>query len=82
MAPDELLARALSYADDMARNCAPSALAVIKRQVYDDALRDMVATSAQAEKLMHESMQRPDFIEGITAFFEKRPPNFPRAARQ
>ena len=26
---------------------------------------------------MHESMQRPDFIEGITAFFEKRPPNFP-----
>ena len=71
VAPDELLARALSYADDMARNCAPSALAVIKRQVYDDALRDMVATSAQAEKLMHESMQRPDFIEGITAFFEK-----------
>jgi enoyl-CoA hydratase/carnithine racemase len=26
---------------------------------------------------MHESMLRPDFIEGITAFFEKRPPNFP-----
>lgn len=77
VAPDELLARVLSYADDMSRNCAPSALAVIKRQVYDDALRDMVATSAQAEKLMHESMQRPDFIEGITAFFEKRPPNFP-----
>ncbi|GFM18027.1 MULTISPECIES: enoyl-CoA hydratase [Mycobacteriaceae] len=74
---DELLPRALAYADDIARNCAPTALAVIKRQVYDDALRDMVATSAQAEKLMHESMQRPDFIEGITAFFEKRPPNFP-----
>lgn len=73
----ELMARTLDYAEDMARNCAPSALAVIKRQVYDDALRDMVATSAQAEKLMHESMQRPDFIEGITAFFEKRQPSFP-----
>jgi hypothetical protein len=22
-------------------------------------------------------MTRPDFIEGITAFFEKRPPKFP-----
>ena len=75
--PEELLPRVLAYADDVARNCAPSALAVIKRQVYDDALRDMVATSAQAEKLMHESMQRPDFIEGITDFFEKRPPDFP-----
>ena len=77
VAPEKLLPRVLAYADDVARNCAPSALAVIKRQVYDDALRDMVATSAQAEKLMHESMQRPDFIEGITAFFEKRPPDFP-----
>ena len=46
-------------------------MAVIKRQIYDDALRDVADTSAHAEKLMHESMQRPDFIEGITAFFEK-----------
>jgi enoyl-CoA hydratase/carnithine racemase len=77
VAPDGLLARAIAYAEDMAAHCAPSAMAVIKRQVYDDALRDLVATSAHAEKLMHESMQRPDFIEGITAFFEKRPPSFP-----
>jgi enoyl-CoA hydratase/carnithine racemase len=34
-------------------------------------------TSDKAEKLMHDSMQRTDFIEGITAFFEKRSPNFP-----
>jgi enoyl-CoA hydratase/carnithine racemase len=76
-APEDLMPRALAYAEDIAAHCAPSAIAVIKRQVYDDALRDLVATSAHAEKLMHESMQRPDFIEGITAFFEKRPPTFP-----
>jgi enoyl-CoA hydratase/carnithine racemase len=75
--PDELMPTVLAYAEDIAANCAPSAMAVIKRQMYDDALRDLAATSAHAEELMHSSMQRPDFIEGITAFFEKRQPHFP-----
>jgi len=77
VAPDELMSRALAYAEDMAVHCAPSSLAVIKRQLYGDALRNLHDTSAEAEKLMHESMLRPDFIEGITAFFEKRQPSFP-----
>ena len=54
-------------------------MAVIKQQVYADSMRDVFEASATAEKLMHESMQRPDFIEGITSFFEKRPPHFPPA---
>lgn len=74
---DELMPRALAYAEDMAAHCAPSALAVIKSQLYQDALRNVHDTSTRAETLMHESMQRPDFIEGITAFFEKRQPHFP-----
>ena len=77
VAPDELLPRAIGYAEDIAANCAPSSLAVIKQQVYADTMRDVFEASDRAEKLMRESMQRPDFIEGITAFFEKRPPNFP-----
>jgi enoyl-CoA hydratase/carnithine racemase len=74
---DELLPRTIAYAEDIAANCAPSSLAVIKQQVYADTMRDVFDASAVAEKLMHESMLRPDFIEGITSFFEKRPPNFP-----
>src|SRR4029079_17997925 len=66
------------YAEDIAANCAPSSLAVIKQQVYADTMRDVFEASDHAEKLMGESMQRPDFIEGITAFFEKRTPNFPQ----
>ena len=75
--PEELLPRATAYAEDIAKNCAPSSLAVIKQQVYADTMRDVFEASAVAETLMHESMLRPDFIEGITSFFEKRPPNFP-----
>lgn len=74
---DQLLPRAIAYAGDIAANCAPSSLAVIKQQVYADTMRDVFESSEVAEKLMHESMLRPDFIEGITSFFEKRPPNFP-----
>jgi enoyl-CoA hydratase/carnithine racemase len=77
---DELMPRALAYAEDIATNCAPSSLAVIKQQVYADTMRDAFEASGIAEKLMHSSMQRPDFIEGITSFFEKRPPNFPPLA--
>jgi enoyl-CoA hydratase/carnithine racemase len=76
--PDEqLMARRLAYAGDIARNCAPSSLAVMKRQLYADAGLPIAQTSARAEKLMHESMTRPDFIEGSTAFFQKRAPNLP-----
>ena len=78
---EELLPRAIAYAEDIAANCAPSSLAVIKQQVYADTMREVFEASAVAEKLMQESMLRPDFIEGITSFFEKRPPNFPPLER-
>jgi hypothetical protein len=40
-------------------------------------MRDVVDASNRTEKLMHESLLRPEVREGITSFLEKRAPNFP-----
>ena len=77
VAPEDLMKRALDYAEDIARNCSPASMEVIKRQVYGDATRDVVDATSRAEVLLHEAMPRPDVIEGITSFLEKRPPKFP-----
>lgn len=75
--PEQLMERAMAYADDIARNCSPASMAVIKRQTYGDAMREVVQANSQAEALLHESLQRPDVIEGITSFLDKRAPSFP-----
>jgi enoyl-CoA hydratase/carnithine racemase len=67
VAPDELLPWAIGCAQDIAVNCAPSSLAVIKQQVYADTMRDVFEASAVAEKLMHASMLRPDFMRASRA---------------
>jgi enoyl-CoA hydratase/carnithine racemase len=77
VAPEDLMKRALHYAEDIAQNCSPASMAVIKRQVYGDATRDVVEATSHAEVLLHEAMPRPDVIEGITSFLQKRPPQFP-----
>lgn len=74
---DRLNKRAIDYAEDIARNCSPASLEVIKRQAYGDAMRDVADASSRAEALLHESLRRPDLLEGITSFFEKRTPKFP-----
>ncbi|OBH27986.1 enoyl-CoA hydratase [Mycobacterium sp. E342] len=77
VASEDLMKRALEYAEDIARNCSPASMEVIKRQVYGDATCDVVDATSRAEVLLHEAMPRPDVIEGITSFLEKRPPRFP-----
>lgn len=77
VAPENLMKRVLDYAEDIAANCSPASMAVIKSQVYGDATRDVGQANSLAEVLLHEAMPRPDVIEGITSFLEKRPPQFP-----
>jgi enoyl-CoA hydratase/carnithine racemase len=77
VAPEQLMKRAIEYAEDMAQNCSPASMAIIKRQTYGDAMCEVVQASSRAEALLHESLQRPDVIEGITSFLDKRAPSFP-----
>jgi enoyl-CoA hydratase/carnithine racemase len=77
VAADDLMKRVLEYAEDMAAKCSPASMAVIKRQVYGDDTRDVADANSRSEVLVHEAMSRPDVIEGITSFLEKRPPQFP-----
>ena len=78
---DALLDETLAYARDLAANCAPSSMAAMKRQVYEDLERDLDEALARANELMVDSLQAPDFVEGVSSFVERRPPQFAPLAR-
>ena len=75
--PELLMTRAMAYAEDIAQNCSPASMSVIKRQAYGDAMRELADSNSRSEVLLQRSLQLPDVIEGITSFLEKRTPSFP-----
>jgi enoyl-CoA hydratase/carnithine racemase len=73
---DSLVATALAYATDLAENCSPQSMALIKEQVYRAMDSDLPTAVASADKLMHESFRHPDAAEGVHSYLERRPPRF------
>jgi enoyl-CoA hydratase/carnithine racemase len=75
--PGEVLKTATAYARDLAANCSPASMALIKHQV----LTDLDASYEQAMRRAYRAMavlaEGPDFREGIDSFVQKRPPVFP-----
>src|SRR3954468_15757737 len=74
--PDELLPHTVTYARRMATEVSPWSLRALKRQLYADQLRSLDDAATDAERLMHDSFDSPDFKEGVAALTAKRPPNF------
>ncbi len=75
---DELIPFVQAYARDIAENCSPASMAIMKREVYQHLTESLGDAHADAVQLMLDSFGRPDFKEGVQSFLEKRPPRFQR----
>ncbi len=75
---DDLLAFVRSYVEDMAANCSPTSVSIMKRQVWEQLDGTLGPAERDSMKLMLQSFERPDFKEGVDAFLAKRPPKFER----
>jgi enoyl-CoA hydratase/carnithine racemase len=68
---------ALAYAHMLSTSVGPNAVAVTKRQIYDDLLRhDVGASIAEAQRLLGQATATAEYREGVAALRERRPPNF------
>lgn len=75
--PGALIEEAVGYANELATFCSPTAMAVVKRQVYQALVSDFDTAVSEADGHMLESFQRADVIEGVASYLENRPPAFP-----
>lgn len=74
----DLLAVTRAWAEDVAANCSPASIRIMKRQVYQNLTDSLGHAEKESIRLMLESFDRPDFREGVMSFLEKRPPKFQR----
>ena len=74
--PEDLLARAVDYAADLAAHCSPASLAAIKSQVWGDLERSHAAAIDNTLALMDASFDGPDLADALAARTEKRAPAF------
>jgi enoyl-CoA hydratase/carnithine racemase len=74
---DDPLGDAMEWAEQISRNCSPSSVATMKRQLLHadgQALPEAVQSSLG---FMSQAFTWPDLAEALTAKAEKRPPYFP-----
>lgn len=75
--PREQLAEATyAYAREIAQSCSPRSTRVIKRQMWELPFQTLHEALITDSADMMEANVCDDFIEGKTAFMEKRPPRF------
>ena len=73
VAPAELLPYTYNYCTHADHECIPGSLRKTKRQIYSDLHRDVRSAMADAAALLECMATEPDFVEGVSAFLQKRP---------
>ena len=73
-----LLDEARGYISELAASSSPTSLMVMKQQVYKHLMLPLGEAWRDTNRLMDESLKRPDFKEGVASFVERRPPAFSR----
>jgi enoyl-CoA hydratase/carnithine racemase len=79
-APEAVVDSAVAYAEDLATNCSPTSMAIIKGQVQRGLEIGFGPAFEEAERLIVDSFRRADVAEGVNSYLEKRPPAFPPLA--
>ena len=74
---DELLPRTLEFARELASQCSPRSLAMIKRQLNRCLTGSLEAAYALGERLIVRSVTAPDFQEAMAARQARRAPVYP-----
>ena len=73
---DELVSTARGYIEEIAAASSPTSVMLMKQQVYRGLSQPLGEAMNDANRLMEESLRRPDFKEGVASFVERRPPQF------
>lgn len=75
--PESLMDETMAYARDLAANCSPTAMGIIKQQVYDAAESTHEDARTMSIRWWYGVLrEHPDFREGVESYLDKRPPAF------
>jgi enoyl-CoA hydratase/carnithine racemase len=73
---DTFTTEVLALAQELASQCSPRSLRIMKQQLWRDQFGDLASAIDNADREMLACFTTNDFREGVAAFLERRSPRF------